>query len=88
MKPAARIERVEATAYSIPTDAPEADGTFVWDRTTMVLVELWAGDKCGLGYTYASAAAVQIIQNTLAPVVLHEDAFAVPKLWKAMIGAE
>ena len=85
--PAARIQRIEARAYSIPTDAPEADGTFAWDRTTMVLVEVSAGGETGLGYTYASAAAVAVVHNTLAAVVLHEDAFAVPKLWKAMIGA-
>ena len=27
-----------ASAYTVPTDAPEADGTFAWDRTTLVLV--------------------------------------------------
>ena len=84
---AAAIEKIEARAYSIPTDAPEADGTFAWDRTTIVIVELWAGGTCGLGYTYASAAAAQIVRDTLAPVVLHQDALSVPRLWKAMIGA-
>jgi L-alanine-DL-glutamate epimerase-like enolase superfamily enzyme len=87
IKSAARIDSIEARAYSVPTDAPEADGTFAWERTTLVLVEVSAGGESGLGYTYASAATVQIVQNTLAPVVLHEDAFAIPKLWKAMIGA-
>jgi len=86
-KPAARIERIEARAYSVPTDAPEADGTFAWERTTIVVVEVCAGGECGLGYTYASAATEQIVRNTLAPVIAHEDAFAIPKLWKAMIGA-
>jgi L-alanine-DL-glutamate epimerase-like enolase superfamily enzyme len=84
---AAAIDRIEARAYSIPTDAPEADGTFAWDRTTIVIVELWAGGECGLGYTYASAAAAQIVRDVLAPVVLHQDVFSVLRLWKAMIGA-
>ena len=37
------IERVEVSAYQIPTDAPEADGTYAWDATTLVLVEATAG---------------------------------------------
>ncbi|MGZ3667593.1 MAG: enolase C-terminal domain-like protein, partial [Ktedonobacterales bacterium] len=32
------IQRVEVSAYSIPTDAPEADGTYAWSATTLVLV--------------------------------------------------
>ena len=31
------IESVGAAVYVIPTDAPEADGTLAWDKTTMVL---------------------------------------------------
>ncbi len=30
------IERIEARAYEMPTDAPEADGTAEWDSTTLV----------------------------------------------------
>ena len=47
------IERLDVSAYTVPTDAPEADGTYTWDKTTMVLVEASAGGKRGLGYTYA-----------------------------------
>jgi hypothetical protein len=35
----APIEWLDVSAYRIPTDAPEADGTYQWDSTTMVLVE-------------------------------------------------
>jgi hypothetical protein len=38
----AAIEHLEVSAYSIPTDAPEADGTFAWNQTTLVLVEAGA----------------------------------------------
>ena len=31
------------TCYKIPTDALEGDGTFDWDATTLVLVEIAAG---------------------------------------------
>jgi hypothetical protein len=50
---AAAIDRLEVAAYTIPTDAPEADGTYSWDKTTLVLVEVASGDEHGLGYTYA-----------------------------------
>jgi hypothetical protein len=50
---AAAIDRLEVAAYTIPTDAPEADGTDSWDKTTLVLVEIASGDQHGLGYTYA-----------------------------------
>ena len=40
-----------ARAYTIPTDAPEADGTFAWHETTLVVVTVEAGGQTGLGYT-------------------------------------
>ncbi|MFC4174754.1 enolase C-terminal domain-like protein [Microvirga sp. GCM10011540] len=81
----APIEEVAARAYRIPTDAPEADGTFAWERTTLVTVEIAAGGRTGLGYTYSTLAAVPLIASTLAPVLMQEDAFAIPRLWQAMV---
>lgn len=37
------IRSVDAAVYTVPTDAPEADGTLSWDATTMVLVQAHAG---------------------------------------------
>src|SRR5690349_20411945 len=37
------IENVLASAYRVPTAAPESDGTAEWESTTIVLVELSAG---------------------------------------------
>lgn len=31
----APIERVRASAYTIPTESTESDGTHVWNRTTL-----------------------------------------------------
>jgi L-alanine-DL-glutamate epimerase-like enolase superfamily enzyme len=84
---AANIERVEAEAYTIPTDAPEADGTFAWDRTTLVAVEIAAGGCIGLGYTYSDPSLPQLIRGALAPVLMRQDAMAIPALWNAMVGA-
>ena len=33
------IDRVDVSAYKVPTDSPESDGTYEWVSTTMVLVE-------------------------------------------------
>jgi L-alanine-DL-glutamate epimerase-like enolase superfamily enzyme len=84
---AAAIERVTARAYTVPTDAPEADGTIAWDSTTLVLVEAAAGGRTGLGYSYGHAAAASLIQGTLAPIVTGGDALAVPRHWAAMVAA-
>ncbi|HEX4740582.1 MAG TPA: enolase C-terminal domain-like protein [Caulobacteraceae bacterium] len=82
---AAPIERLTARAFTIPTDAPESDGTLAWDRTTLVLVEIEAGGRTGLGYSYTSAAAVPVIEETLAPAARGADAFDVPKIWDDMV---
>ena len=63
-----RVDRVEASARTIATDEPESDGTLEWDSTTIVIVQAFAGDVVGLGYTYTHDAAVRLIEDKLAPV--------------------
>jgi L-alanine-DL-glutamate epimerase-like enolase superfamily enzyme len=82
-----RIERVDVPVYEVPTDAPEADGTIAWDRTTVVMVELAGAGRTGLGYTYASATAADILKRLLGPLLLKQDPFAIPQHWKAMVAA-
>ncbi len=60
------IERLDVSAFTIPTDSPESDGTYSWDKTTLVLVEITGGGKTGLGYTYADAATAHLIVEMLA----------------------
>lgn len=67
------IRGVHAQACRIPTDAPESDGTLCWDATTLVLVEIAAGDHTGLGYTYTDAAAAALVRGTLGPVLEGRD---------------
>lgn len=83
----APIETIEAAAYSVPTDAHESDGTFEWDKTTLVVVEARAGGETGLGYTYADAATAKLVQSMLAEVVRGIDAFCVPAAWHKMVQA-
>ena len=81
------IEKISTSVYRIPTDAPESDGTYSWDSTTLVVVEAVSGDKCGLGYTYANTATAQLISETLSEVVRGRDAMDVPANWAAMVHA-
>jgi len=80
-----RVSAVDATAYTIPTEQPESDGTFDWDSTTIVIVEITAGGTTGIGYTYASPAATVVIREHLAPVIIGRDATAIDAAWDAMI---
>ena len=78
------IERLDVSAYTVPTDEPESDGTAEWDSTTIVVVEARAGGKTGLGYTYAPAAAAKLVEEKLADVVADCDALATGEAWEAM----
>jgi L-alanine-DL-glutamate epimerase-like enolase superfamily enzyme len=79
------IERIEAAAFTVPTDAPEADGTLSWDSTTIVVARAYAGGEHGLGYTYSHAAAAKLIETKLAEAVRGCDAMAVAAASAAMI---
>ncbi len=79
-----KIEKIEASAYRIPTEAPESDGTLQWDSTTIVIAEVHGGGKTGLGYTYTHAVAAELIREKLAGAVIGMDAMAVPAVWNSM----
>ncbi len=81
----APIEKVSARAFKVPTDAPEADGTFAWDSTTMVLARIEAGGKTGLGYSYTGAAAASLIEGALAKTITGLEAMDIPTVHQAML---
>src|SRR5262249_54568922 len=85
MRRRAPIERVEAAAFRIPTDKPEADGTYAWDSTTLVAVHVTGGGARGFGYTYGSPAVVRLIDDQLAKRVLGVDALSVEAAWNALV---
>ncbi|WP_119422118.1 enolase C-terminal domain-like protein [Desertibaculum subflavum] len=86
-RPDAPVQGLTARAFRIPTDAPEADGTMAWDATTLIVVELQAGGVHGVGYTYASVGARDLVAEALAPAVAGLDCFDTPRAWWAMVGA-
>jgi L-alanine-DL-glutamate epimerase-like enolase superfamily enzyme len=84
---AAPITRVTASAYTIPTDAPEADGTIEWDATGLVIAEVEAGGVIGMGYSYADPSAHSLIMTVLAAALRGVDAMDIPSAWIAMTTA-
>ncbi|CAN5812353.1 enolase C-terminal domain-like protein [soil metagenome] len=84
----AAIERVTVRVCTLATEhGPESDGTAVWDATTMAIVEPSAVGLTGLGYSYISWAAAEIVRGLLAPAVHGLDAFAIPTAMIAMMHA-
>jgi L-alanine-DL-glutamate epimerase-like enolase superfamily enzyme len=79
------VKGLRVSAYKIPTETPEQDGTYEWESTTIVIVEVIAGGKDGLGYTYADTATAKLIEDTLKQVVIGCDAMSVQKSWSAML---
>jgi len=81
-----KIARLSAAAFTIPTDKPEADGTLAWDETTMVLVTVTAeSGTTGIGFTYSTPAAAQLIQGVLPETVEGLDAEDTGLAWQRML---
>src|SRR5947209_4028337 len=82
-----KITQLDVSAFTIPTDLPEADGTIEWDSTTIVIVEVRAGGKTGIGFTYGDLSAGRVIDRVLSPLVLGADAMATERTWMSMLRA-
>jgi L-alanine-DL-glutamate epimerase-like enolase superfamily enzyme len=80
----AKITASTVQVFTVPTDAPEADGTYAWDSTTMVLVTLKCGECEGIGYTYADAATGKLVETLLEKIVKHRDVFDHGAILQAM----
>lgn len=91
MRPAGPVDAplagLDCEVYTVPTDQPEADGTFAWEATTLVLVRARAGGMEGIGWTYAASACKAVIDDLLAPVVAGLDAGEVPQALEGMVRA-
>jgi L-alanine-DL-glutamate epimerase-like enolase superfamily enzyme len=83
----APVEELEVGVFTIPTDAPEADGTLAWDSTTIVIVHAHGAGHVGLGYTYADVSTAKLVESKLAGVVVGRDAIAPQASWEAMVAA-
>ena len=81
------VEHLDLSVYTVPLEEPESDGTFMWTATTVVLVQLSAAGRTGLGFSYATGACAPLIRQVLAPVVVGAEALDPPAAWRAMVGA-
>jgi len=79
------IDGLDVSAFKIPTETPEADGTYEWNSTTIVIVDVTGGGKRGLGYTYADTATAKLIDDKLKQVVVGLDAMSVNAAWMSML---
>jgi L-alanine-DL-glutamate epimerase-like enolase superfamily enzyme len=81
----APVEKVEVSAYTIPTDAPEGDGTLQWNTTTMNVCEIHAGGEIGLGYTYGHRATATLADQLASNCLLHRSALDIPGAHASML---
>jgi L-alanine-DL-glutamate epimerase-like enolase superfamily enzyme len=81
------VTAVTSSVHRIPLETPEADGTLMWDATTVVVVEATGGGERGIGYTFGPAACGSLIGEMLAGVAVGRSALDPPGAWDAMVRA-
>ena len=79
------VTKVDVAAYTIPTDAPEGDGTLRWDSTTLIVCEVSAADQIGLGYTYGNQATALVAYHLAQKCLLHQSALDIPRAQANML---
>jgi L-alanine-DL-glutamate epimerase-like enolase superfamily enzyme len=87
MPPGTPIGSITARAYTVPTDAPEADGTYAWRETTLVVVMVKAGGRTGLGYTYNAGAVAALVAAPLAAALRGQNAFDIQGCHRLLLEA-
>ncbi|HET9655898.1 MAG TPA: enolase C-terminal domain-like protein [Kineosporiaceae bacterium] len=78
------VEHLECRSYRFPTPRPESDGTLTWTATVAVCVLARAGECTGLGWTYSSAAAEDLVREHLQDAVVGHPACDVRGSWERM----
>jgi L-alanine-DL-glutamate epimerase-like enolase superfamily enzyme len=86
------VSSVWLGAYTVPTTGfgraePESDGTATWSSTSLLVVLVTAGETTGLGYAYASPAALAVARDILAPLLAGSDALDTGMAFWAMARA-
>ncbi|HEV2577769.1 MAG TPA: enolase C-terminal domain-like protein [Acidobacteriaceae bacterium] len=83
-----KIAETSAVAYTIPTDAPEADGTFAWNKTTLIVVEIRCEQSTGVGYTYSHKTAAPLARELMKEHVYGRSPFDTNALFSSMRKAQ
>ncbi len=81
-----KITSGKITVYQVPTGQQphESDGTATWDHTGVVVVELSAGGKSGIGFSYTDPAASAIAKDLVSKDVIGKSAFDIPHIHSAL----
>jgi L-alanine-DL-glutamate epimerase-like enolase superfamily enzyme len=83
-----RIASVDVSAYKVPTERPEADGTLAWDSTSLIVVEPQTrGGVRGLGFAYGDASMASLVREHLASQVEGIDVRDTGAAWESMVCA-
>lgn len=82
----AAVTAMDVSAYTVPTETPEADGTLKWNETTLVMVRLSAAGHSGFGYSFANLATAHLIDDHLKREILCSG-LDIPALWMRMFRA-
>ncbi len=80
------LTAMDVSAYTVPTESPEADGTFKWNETTLVMVRLCAEGQSGIGFSFADLATAHLIDDHLKREIL-SNGLDIPALWVHMLRA-
>jgi L-alanine-DL-glutamate epimerase-like enolase superfamily enzyme len=83
-----KIESTTASAHTIPTDAPEGDGTFAWESTTLIVVQMRCDKQTGLGYTYSHKTAAPLARELMKKHVEGQSPFDTGALFSSMRKAQ
>ncbi len=79
------VSKVDVSAYTIPTDAAEGDGTLLWDSTTLIICEVHAAGEIGLGYSYGNQATAFVADYLAGKCLLHRSPLDIPALHTCML---
>ncbi|WP_276326727.1 hypothetical protein [Lentzea albidocapillata] len=60
---------MSADVYRVELDEPHADGTLTWRGITVVVSTVYADGASGVGWTYGSGGAADVIRDVLAPAI-------------------
>ncbi len=76
-----RIRKSSIGCFVIPTQTVEADGTYRWDKVTLITVELTAGDNVGFGYTYADLPTARMAEHLAQELIEGQAVHEHGRLW-------
>jgi L-alanine-DL-glutamate epimerase-like enolase superfamily enzyme len=80
-----RVVGLDVSAYEVPTDRPEADGTLEWTSISGVVVEaITRSGVRGIGYTVGDRSVASVISGHLAEAVRGLDIRATTAAWERM----